>query len=688
VGWRDLARWLVLLVALSAVGAGLTAGFSWWGYRTLNVVLPGLLGERLEKIGLALEVASRAREMALAEQEWFVSGNEEYRARWQEAAAALDRAVVALRGTVRTAQGQELLRNIADARVRWWFGARDDAAREQLLAAADEFAAFQRRRLGDDLAETLARLAGIAARFSLGVTVTGLLALGAVAAGAAVVSRALLVSELVLLTTLNAVVVADRRGRVVAVNRAFEEMTGLRRRDVAGRPLAAVGPTGRLLEEVLRTGEGRRDQKVTLRLPGGKERCLTVDLLPWRDDRGRVLGGMAVVRDVTAQWERERELAAQVDQLRELADRDGLTGLYNHRTFMELLAQAVEEARAARRSLALLMIDLDHFKVYNDTLGHPQGDRLLEEFGRVLVGCVRETDLVARYGGDEFTVLLAGADSTAAVEVAERIRRVVADYPFPGREILPGGRLTVSVGLAFYPSSARTCADLVRRADAALYEAKRTARNRVEVYYSALEELREALAGERGALITTVKSLLAVINARDRYTFHHSEQVVRYSTWLARGLGLDGERLRELRVAALVHDLGKIHVDPAVLNKPGPLTAAEWEQMRQHPVHGANILRPVRSLGPVIPAVLHHHERWDGKGYPDGLAGEQIPLPARIIAVADAFDAMTTDRPYRPALTEEAAARELERGAGSQFDPSLVRVFLEVLAERGRTEQR
>lgn len=683
MGWRDLTRWLVLLVALSAVGAGLTVAFSWWGYRALNVTLPTLFAERLEKIGLALEVASRAREMVLAEQEWFASGNEEYRARWREAAAALDRALVSLQGTVRTTQGQELLRSIADARARWWFGARDDAAREQLLAAAGEFEAFQRRRLGEEVAGALARLGGIVGRFALGVTVTGLLALGAVVAGAAVVSRALFVSELILLTTVNAVVVADRRGRVVAVNRAFEEMTGLRRRDVVGRPLAAVGPTGRLLEEALRTGEGKRDQKVSWHSSGGTSRCLAVDVLPWRDRRGRVVGGMAVVRDVTAQWERQRELAVQVEQLRELADRDGLTGLYNHRTFMEFLAQAVDEARAARRSLALLMIDLDHFKVYNDTLGHPQGDRLLVEFARVLAGCVRETDLVARYGGDEFTVMLAGADSTAAVEVAERIRGTVARYPFPGREVLPDGRLTVSIGLAFYPSSARTCADLVRRADAALYEAKRTARNRVEVYYSALEELRETLAGERGALITTVKSLLAVINARDRYTFHHSEQVVRYSTWIGRGLGLEGDPLRQLRVAALVHDLGKIQVDPAILTKPGPLTPAEWEQIRQHPIHGANILRPVPALASVIPAVLHHHERWDGKGYPDGLAGEQIPLPARIIAVADAFDAMTTDRPYRPALTEEGAARELRRGAGSQFDPAVVESFLKALEERG-----
>lgn len=482
MGWRDVSRWLVLLVVLSAMGAGLTVGFSWWGYRALNMALPALFVERLDKIGLAFDAASRARDMVLAEQEWLGSGDERYRVRWQEAAAALDRALETVASTVRTTQGQELLRNIAACRARWQFGAGDEAVQERLLAATDEFVAFQRRRLGDDVAAAVARLGGALGRFALGVTVTGLLALGAVAAGAAVVRRALLVSHLILLTTVNAIVVADRRGRVVAVNRAFEEMTGLRARDLLGRPLAAVGSTGHLLEETLRSGEEKKDQKVTWHLPGGGERCLTVDLLPWRDDRGRVVGGMAVVRDVTVQWERQRELAARVDQLRELADRDGLTGLYNHRTFMERLAQAVEEARQAKRSLALLMIDLDYFKVYNDALGHPQGDRLLEEFARVLAECVRETDLVARYGGDEFTVMLAGADSTAAVEVAERIRQTVARHPFPGREVLPDGRLTVSIGLAFYPSSARTCADLVRRADAALYEAKRTARNRVEVY--------------------------------------------------------------------------------------------------------------------------------------------------------------------------------------------------------------
>jgi diguanylate cyclase (GGDEF)-like protein/PAS domain S-box-containing protein len=666
---------LVMVLALVVVSIVWTS----WSYRVLPQLLPSLFTNRLQKITLSYDIIDNVKDMELAKQCWEGHARTECLDHYHQVAAKIERDLASLRQLVETPHGKELLLAFSNAHETWQM---KDAGRSGddiagVLTRAAAFADYQQERMKDDMLQATSEVRDILWRISISVTAIGGLVLVAVAFCLSIVGRNLRTTNLVLTTTANSVLIANRRGRVVAFNPAFEKMSGLQSKDIIGRPLESIGYSGRWLAEALRTGEARHDLKVRWPRGNGDAQYLSLDLLPWHDKRGRIRGGMAVIRDITAQWQRTQELSSRVGQLQELAVRDSLTGLYNHRSFMEELTGLIDRSRAAQLPLALLMIDLDHFKLYNDALGHPMGDRLLEEYSRLLAACVRKNDLVGRYGGDEFVVALAGADNAIAAETAERIRDSVAYHPFPGREVLPGGRLTVSIGVSFFPGSAINCLDLVRRADAALYEAKRTSRNRVELYYSALDELRKTLRNENGTLITTVKSLLSVIDSQDRYTFHHSDLVVRYSTWIAKILGWDAESLQQLRVAALVHDIGKIHVSPRILSKTQPLSKLEWEQVRQHPVHGADILRPIPALAPnIIPAVLYHHERWDGSGYPYGLKGKDIPLMARVISVADSLEAMLSNRPHRTSLTAEAALAEIRLCAGTHFDPMIVEALL------------
>jgi diguanylate cyclase (GGDEF)-like protein/PAS domain S-box-containing protein len=666
---------LVMVLALVVVSVVWTS----WSYRVLPQLLPNLFTKRLQKITLSYDIIDNVKDMALAEQCWDGQARTECLDQWHKVGAKIDNDLSSLRQLAETPHGEELLLALSKAHEsRLVKGARTPGSDfEDVLTKAAAFADFQQERMNDDMGEATSEVRDILWRISASVTAVGGLVLVAVAFCLIIVGRNLRTTHLVLTTTANSVLIANRRGLVVAFNPAFEKLSGFQSKDIIGRPLESIGYSGRWLAEALRTGEARHDLKVRWPRGNGDAQYLSLDLLPWHDKRGRIRGGMAVIRDITAQWQKTQELSSRVGQLQELAVRDSLTGLYNHRSFMEELTGLIDRSRVAQLPLALLMIDLDHFKLYNDALGHLMGDRLLEEYSRLLAACVRKNDLVGRYGGDEFVVALAGADNAIAAETAERIRDSVAYHPFPGREVLPGGRLTVSIGVSFFPGSGVNCLDLVRRADAALYEAKRTSRNRVELYYSALDELRKTLRNENGTLITTVKSLLSVIDSQDRYTFHHSDLVVRYSTWIAKTLGWDAESLQQLRVAALVHDIGKIHVSPQILSKDQSLSKLEWEQVRQHPVHGADILRPIPALAPnIIPAVLYHHERWDGSGYPYGLKGKDIPLMARVISVADSLEAMLSNRPHRTALTAEAALAEIRGGAGTHFDPMIVEALL------------
>ena len=360
------------------------------------------------------------------------------------------------------------------------------------------------------------------------------------------------------------------------------------------------------------------------------------------------------------------EAARALEQMRDLAELDPLTGLRNRRGF--------EQGLDSRRGpLALVICDLDHFKRVNDTLGHPAGDDVLRRFADLLRACTREDDAAIRLGGEEFALVLSGVGERDALSVAERLRREVAvefrDFPVP---------ISVSVGIAD-SGPCDGAESLVRAANRALFAAKRLGRDRCVVHHAETLAMLDALADDRaGEQLEAAMLLAETLDLRDVATARHSETVGRYAERIADELGLAPDQIERVRVAGVLHDIGKLGISDAVLLKPGRLEVSEWEEIRRHPEMGARILEHA-NLRDVAGWVRAHHERIDGRGYPHGLAGESIPLEGRILAVADAYEAMTADRPYRRALAEAEARAELVRGAGTQFDADVVAAFLRVL---------
>jgi diguanylate cyclase (GGDEF)-like protein/putative nucleotidyltransferase with HDIG domain len=398
---------------------------------------------------------------------------------------------------------------------------------------------------------------------------------------------------------------------------------------------------------------------------------------------------------------------------REQALTDALTGLANHGALKERLGEELSRARRHDRSLCVLLLDLDHFKRFNDTFGHAAGDQALRAVADVLRHTVRHDDFAARYGGEELAVVLPETDAASGMALAERIRTAVAELGEAATSPLPQV-VTVSIGVAAFPLHAEDREGLLHAADCALYLAKGRGRDQVanaddlppaagpDALLAQLlgqlptvpwgphvvAEFERRLTGLTALLpearrartevptVQAITALAATIDAKDHYTDGHSRRVAGLAAALARAAGCPSEDSETIRVGGLLHDIGKIGIPEAILNKPGPLTVEEWAAMRAHPEIGARILGPIAALDMVVPFVRHHHERWDGAGYPLGLAAETIPLGARILAICDAYDTMVGDRPYRRGLGHDEAILRLLASAGTQFDPALVDQFV------------
>ena len=358
-----------------------------------------------------------------------------------------------------------------------------------------------------------------------------------------------------------------------------------------------------------------------------------------------------------------------------LALTDPLTGLGNHRHFHERLQRELLNAEEQARPLTLCLVDIDDFKRINDRFGHPSGDRVLSQIATRL----RQGGEAFRLGGDEFALLLADHDEATALTAAESIVERISTVDFDHI-----GQVTVSAGLATFPVQGHGRDELIRLADSAMYWAKEHGKNRVRCYRPDIVELAElkrlAAGPDKAARYRAAASLAKAVDARDTYTGSHSERVTELAARVAVRLGLDAEQVELTRLAASLHDLGKLAIPEELLQKAGTLTDSQRLVLERHPQIG---FRMLDSLGVDLIAhlVLHHHERWDGAGYPDGLSGEQIPLGSRIIFVTDAYDAMTSDRTYRPRRSSRAALAELERCAGTQFDPGIVAAFREEIEE-------
>jgi diguanylate cyclase (GGDEF)-like protein/putative nucleotidyltransferase with HDIG domain len=376
---------------------------------------------------------------------------------------------------------------------------------------------------------------------------------------------------------------------------------------------------------------------------------LGLDVLTGPSDPGYLLffsGALALSATLCAAQAQNQE--RQREELEHISRTDPLTGALNRRGFYERLDAEISSATRSGRPVSLVMWDLDSFKDVNDRQGHAAGDDLLRWAVQKAAGVLRPVDDIGRLGGDEFAVILPNALRVDADLIAERLRAALSE------------RLSVSIGVTSFPLEATNREELLHIADAELYAAK---------------DGRPRDGGTKPRDLSWAAALALAVDSRMAVNHEHSSAVAQHAGAIAAQLGWSEHDLGLLRMAAMLHDVGKVSVPDAILRKPGSLTEEEFAEVAQHPVAGAEIVARVDTLDPIVPWIRHAHEHWDGSGYPHGLAGEAIPQAARILLVADAFDAMTSDRPYRAAMSEEEAREELRRNAGSMFDPRCVELL-------------
>jgi len=386
-------------------------------------------------------------------------------------------------------------------------------------------------------------------------------------------------------------------------------------------------------------------------------------------------------------------IAAALTEKTNAATFDRLTGVSNRQALLGALFSEVERANRYGRPLSVAFVDIDHFKSVNDSYGHATGDLVLRGVAQTIKANLRASDEVGRYGGEEFMLLLTETDVEEGAVLTEKLRNLVAKQRFQ----IEGGQpisVTISIGIAGGGGGLLRTDSLVRDADAAMYSAKSLGRNQTYIFAEPNEDARvpraqisaagrmTAIEVGRAARDAATASLTSVIAPLPHYRGQPSPMIASIVVAMARNLDLSDGEIDRIRVAAMLHDVGKVAVSPEILDKPTALTSAEWRSVVQHPRIGQVILEQAAALKEAVPIILHHHERYSGHGYPFGLRGNDIPLGARIVAIADAYDAMTHDRPYKRAMSHDDAVKELRRHAGTQFDPELVTLFCDLFATR------
>lgn len=454
-----------------------------------------------------------------------------------------------------------------------------------------------------------------------------------------------------LLSIGDGVVTTDLAGNITVMNQVAQEITGYSEEEVKGRPFAQVfqlisEETGKKaenpVEKVLQTGKivGLANHTALI-TKDGRRVPIADSAAPIKDEQGQTFGVVMVFRDVTQEKDWQEKILY-------LSYHDTLTGLYNRR-FME--EELKRQELNGKLPVAVIMADVNGLKMANDVFGHAEGDKLLKKAAEAIKKCCRKEDLVSRWGGDEFLVVLPQTSAQAAEEIAKRIKTATQAY---GTEHL---RLSIALGCATKETAGEKLEEVVKEAEERMY--------------------RQKLNEGKSFRHSIVNTLLATLYAKSSETEEHAGRLKDFCLKIGTMLKLTSKEMDELSLLAVLHDIGKVGIREEILKKPGSLTELEWEEMKKHPEIGCRIAQNTPELGPIAEYILCHHERWDGQGYPQGLKGEEIPLLCRILAVADAYDAMTSDRTYRKALSREEAIEEIKRNAGTQFDPQIVEMFLE-----------
>jgi diguanylate cyclase (GGDEF)-like protein len=394
--------------------------------------------------------------------------------------------------------------------------------------------------------------------------------------------------------------------------------------------------------------------------------------------------------DAAVQPSSELELLRK--QVAELEKYDKLTNLYNVRVFRERLKEEVARSARYGQDFSVLLIDIDKFTQYSSRFGKKAGEEVLAMVGYAVRDCIRNVDIGCYYGESKFAVILPHTDYGGAKIVAGRMReKMERVLLFKG--ISSESSLTASIGIVSFPLNAISEDDIIQRALQAVAMAQKNGGNR---FYAAsdvsgeLSDKKEVAAQVSPVMacsnMTMAYAIVSAVDAKDRYTSIHSQNVAGYCVGIAKIMGLSGRKIEQIRTAGILHDIGKIGIPDDVIIKPGPLNEQEWQTMRKHPEIGASIISQIPGLSECALAVKHHHERFDGKGYPGGLKGDQIPLDARIIAVAEAYDNLTTPKPYRNILRPQEALEELKRNSSTQFDPMVVTAFNRLISSKLKTK--
>ncbi len=497
-----------------------------------------------------------------------------------------------------------------------------------------------------------------------------------------------------------AVLLVDADGRIQYASPATAPLVGHPAGDLAGTRLSQwlQSPCWRQIARLLAacTDGERLGEQIALANQQGAQ-------FPARVDVQRTVGEEAPlfvleICDLSGGGQVEVD-GGQLEWAKRIAITDSLTGLYNHRYFQEELRRMRRYCQRYDHSLSLLMIDIDDFEETNRRFGHGIGDELLRKIAEKLQRLVRTVDLLGRYGGDEFVLLMPETTTGNAIKAGRRLCAELCN-----ERIRFGGnaaRITVSAGLATCESGfIETEEELLSRAHEAVKAAKRAGKDRLVTWmqvvntnealacdHAGIEQMSEQFdsltAKLKNVYFESARTLVAAVEAKDVYTCHHSVTVAQIAAAIAQRMGLHGQQIDSIKMAATLHDIGKIGIPDHVLTKNGPLTDEEFALIKQHPTIGASILENASLFRVEIPIIRHHHERWDGKGYPASLAGADIPLGARILGVCDSVDAMLSDRAYRRRLSMEDVIVQIKEGTGTQFDPEIAPVMIAWLADEG-----
>lgn len=495
----------------------------------------------------------------------------------------------------------------------------------------------------------------------------------------------------VIRTSLDGFWIVDTKGCILEVNEAYCRMTGYAREELLNKCIPDIDTEetpdkiSQQIQKVIKTGYARFESRHKCK--DGK--VIDVEISAnYTEVRGEGLF-FTFIRDITQRKWFENEL-------QQLALKDSHTGLFNHRYLKEALDAASSRAKRQFSPLSVIMMDIDYFKSINDVYGHVFGDLVLKQFAEQLKKTVRAYDVVIRYGGEEFVIISSDTDRENAQILAKRILDKINLYNFGDKKHVV--KLKISLAVASYPEDAAECGiDLVRCADQILGKVKEGGGNRVFSYqdlrkegkiitekpsvHNLKQKIDKLTRRANQGLIEAIFAFAKTIEMKDHYTGEHVEKSVHYATRMAEELNLPKDNIELIKQASMLHDLGKVGISEKILLKKSRLNKKEFQEIKRHPQIGADILRPIQSLRQIIPFVFHHHERWDGKGYPYGLKKERIPLGARIIAIADVYQALVSHRPYRKAYTKKEAMRMIKEGAGNHFDPEIVKVFVKILEE-------